>query len=122
VESCVLYVDVAIKSYAISSLTGSTFDGFIDCTLDRLTVSTCNFTILQQWSTYPHSVQYLSSAINFLENPHSMLLRLVFQPLDKANGFLIITQLDLGVDSSELRNQLDGSFSILIKRFSSKPS
>ena len=26
-----LYVNVAIKSYAISSLTGSTFDGFIDC-------------------------------------------------------------------------------------------
>ena len=28
----VLHVDVAIKSYAISILTGSTFDGFIDCT------------------------------------------------------------------------------------------
>ena len=27
----VLHVDVAIKSYAISILTGSTFDGFIDC-------------------------------------------------------------------------------------------
>ena len=26
------HVDVAIKSYAISILTGSTFDGFIDCT------------------------------------------------------------------------------------------
>ena len=25
-------VDVAIKSYVISILTGSTFDGFIDCT------------------------------------------------------------------------------------------
>jgi hypothetical protein len=25
-------VDVAIKSYVISFLTGSTFDGFIDCT------------------------------------------------------------------------------------------
>ena len=32
--SHVLNVDVAIKSYAISSLTGSTFDGFIDCTLE----------------------------------------------------------------------------------------
>ena len=28
----VLHVDVAIKSYAISILTGSTFDGFIDFT------------------------------------------------------------------------------------------
>ena len=26
------HVDVAIKSYAISILTGSTFNGFIDCT------------------------------------------------------------------------------------------
>ena len=32
--SLVLYMDVAIKCYAISSKTGSTFDGFIDCTLD----------------------------------------------------------------------------------------
>ena len=31
--SLVLYVDVAIKCYATSSETGSTFDGFIDCTL-----------------------------------------------------------------------------------------
>ena len=28
----VQHVDVAIKSYVISILTGSTFDGFIDCT------------------------------------------------------------------------------------------
>ena len=28
----VYYVDVAIKSYATSTLTGITFDGFIDCT------------------------------------------------------------------------------------------
>ena len=33
----VLYVDVAIKSYAISPKTGSTFDGFIDCTLEKFT-------------------------------------------------------------------------------------
>ena len=32
-KSFVLYVDVAIKSYAISPMTGSTFDGFINCTL-----------------------------------------------------------------------------------------
>ena len=32
----VLHVDVAIKSYAISILTGSTFDGFIDCTNDNI--------------------------------------------------------------------------------------
>ena len=31
--SLVLCVDVAIKRYAISSETDSTFDGFIDCTL-----------------------------------------------------------------------------------------
>ena len=31
VENCT-HVDVAIKSYVISILTGSTFDGFIDCT------------------------------------------------------------------------------------------
>ena len=30
----VQHVDVAIKSYAVSILTGSTFDGFIDCTKD----------------------------------------------------------------------------------------
>ena len=34
-QSLVLYVDVAIKSYAISPQTGSTFDGFINCTLER---------------------------------------------------------------------------------------
>ena len=34
-QSLVLYVDVAIKSYAISPQTGSTFDGFIDCTLEQ---------------------------------------------------------------------------------------
>jgi hypothetical protein len=35
VEACMYYnMDVAIKSYAISFLTGSTFDGFIDCTLE----------------------------------------------------------------------------------------
>jgi hypothetical protein len=28
-------MDVAIKSYAISFLTGNTFDGFIDCTLEQ---------------------------------------------------------------------------------------
>ena len=32
------HVDVAIKSYAISILTGSTFDGFIDCTYIVVTV------------------------------------------------------------------------------------
>ena len=31
----VQHVDVAIKSYVISILTGSTFDGFIDCTLEK---------------------------------------------------------------------------------------
>ena len=41
VEACVLYVDVAIKSYAISFWTSSTFDGFIDCTLELPSVSTC---------------------------------------------------------------------------------
>ena len=39
-KSFVLYVDVAIKSYAISPMTGSTFDGFIDCTLHRDPVCT----------------------------------------------------------------------------------
>ena len=33
----VYYVDVAIKSYATSTLTGITFDGFIDCTLEKFT-------------------------------------------------------------------------------------
>ena len=45
VESCVLYADVAIKSYAISLQTGSTFDGFIGCTLEQLNFTTYNFTI-----------------------------------------------------------------------------
>ena len=31
-----IYVDVAINSYAISPQTGSTFDGFIDCTMSHL--------------------------------------------------------------------------------------
>jgi hypothetical protein len=31
IEDCT-HVDVAIKSYGISILTGITFDGFIDCT------------------------------------------------------------------------------------------
>ena len=34
----VQHVDVAIKSYVISILTGSTFDGFIDCTTTNISI------------------------------------------------------------------------------------
>ena len=43
-------MDVAIKSYVISILTGSTFDGFIDCTnIKQKRVDLCSWKVFSIW-------------------------------------------------------------------------
>ena len=74
--NCMYYkVDVAIKSYVISFLTGSTFDGFIDCTNEYQTKRV----ELWSWKVYFILVIWIEKNANFKKSINTTKARNVIK-------------------------------------------